>query len=85
MVCPEGYIAGQNNKSYSDLLKERDSLIERIQDFEEKMRTIDETDDEFRFRICTSPTPEVIYQMNLLYLGKLCELIAEAYAQDDEY
>ena len=31
--------------------------------------------------ILSHPSPEVIYQMNLQYFGKLCGLIAEKYKQ----
>ncbi|WP_462406699.1 hypothetical protein [Gracilibacillus sp. Marseille-QA3620] len=77
MICPEGYIEMQNNKSYIDLIEERESLIRKIREFEEN---ISSTDD---FMISLSPSPEVVYQMNLLYLGKLCELIAEVYNREN--
>ncbi len=67
----------QNNKSYIDLIEERESLIRKIREFEEN---ISSTDD---FMISLSPSPEVVYQMNLLYLGKLCELIAEVYNREN--
>jgi len=73
MIHPEGYIDMIKDKSYENLLKERDVLIARICEFEESM---DKPKDE---RWLISPDPEVVYQCNLMYLAKLCELIQETY------
>ena len=77
IICPEVYIEMLNNKSYSDLIEERDSLIRVIREFEENMSETDDGITDY-----SSPSPEVEYQMNLLYLSKLCELIAEIYNRD---
>jgi len=73
MIHPEGYIDMIEDKSYENLLKERDTLLMKIREFEESMN---KPKDE---RWLISPSPEVVYQCNLMYLAKLCELIQETY------
>ena len=73
MIHPEGYIDMIEDKSYENLLKERASLITKICEFEE---SIDKPKDK---QWMISPSPEVVYQCNLMYLAKLCELIQETY------
>lgn len=74
MISPETFIEEHKDKSYIELLKVRDELLEEIRSFEYKGQ------DSMGFMI--SPSPEVRYQCNLLYLGKLCELISEKYNQE---
>ena len=74
MISPEGFIESHKNKSYKELLPVRDELIKEIWAFER--RTFDP---ELMLR---RPSPETVYQCNLLYLGKLCELIADKYNQE---
>lgn len=71
MISPETFIEEYKDKSYIELIKVRDELLEEIRRFENKGQ------DSMGFMI--SPSPEVRYQCNLLYLGKLCELISEKY------
>ncbi len=69
MISPEVFISMQMDKSYEELIEVRDEMMEDIKDFEE-----------YPDQTCLiSPSPEVVYQMNLKYLAKLCELIAEKY------
>ena len=72
MISPEVYIEMLEDKSYSSLLKKRDFLIREIRKFEDEKNKFS---DEFYIH----PSSEVRYQMNLKYLGKLCELISEIY------
>lgn len=65
------------DKKYEDLLVERDKLIKRIKKFENRKQN-----SKANFVISSSSEPEVIYQVNLLYLGKLCDLIAEKYNKE---
>jgi hypothetical protein len=71
MISANGYIQSKINKSYEELLEEREKLLKRITDFENSCG--DKSD------VIISPSPSVMYQCNLLYLAKLCELIAEKY------
>ena len=71
MISLEGFIEMNKDKSYKELIKVRDELISDIRSFE--------ADPDQKGFI--DPSPEVVYQMNLQYLGKLCELIAEKYNQ----
>lgn len=69
MISPEAFISMQKDKSYEELIEIRDEFIEDIKDFEENP-------DQTTFM---HPSPDVIYQMNLLYLAKLCEFMSEKY------
>ena len=74
MVSPEGFIIKYIDKSYSELLPLRDELIREIHYFEKY------ESDQLEEIVC--PSPEVVYQCNLEYLAKLCELIAQKYNQE---
>ncbi len=71
MISPEGFIQEHIDKPYEQLLCVRDELIAEIRDF--KKCKVSSTE------IIMSPSPDVIYQCNLEYLGRLCELISEKY------
>lgn len=74
MISPEGFIQEHIDKSYAELLRVRDELIAEIRDFEKcRVNPIE---------ITMSPSSDVIYQCNLEYLGKLCELISEKYNRE---
>lgn len=75
MISPYSYIEEQKDKSYKQLLKERDDLLKEIKEFENNQYNIAEQE-------IISPSPEVVYQCNLMYLGKLCDLIAEKYNKE---
>ena len=72
MISPESYIYELKEKSYKELLIKREELINEIKKFENG-------DDERKYNIKMHPSPEVRYKYNLLYLAKLCELIAEKF------
>ena len=74
MVSPESFIKEYENMSYSELLPVRDELIEAVRAFEEHAYDPEEE--------LVHPSPEVRYQCNLEYLGRLCGLIAEKYNQE---
>ena len=73
MISPASYIDTQKNKTYKELLRERNKLLSDINNFEngniKKSNIID-------------PRPEVIYQWNLMYLGELCKLISKKYNKE---
>ena len=71
MISPETYINTQKRKTYKELLKERNKLINDIKNFESG--NIENSN------LIIEPAPEVIYQCNLMYLGELCKLILEKY------
>lgn len=73
MIHPEGYIDMIEDKSYENLLKERDALIAGIRLFES---TIHKSKNK---EWMMSPSPDVEYQRNLMCLAKLCELIHKTY------
>jgi len=70
MISPNNYYDLQKDKTYEELLIERFELIKSVEAFESSKN--DEN-------IEVSPSPDVRYQMELQYLAKLCELIAEKY------
>ena len=72
MISPEAYMEILKDKKYMELLPLRDELIEDIRQFE--------ADPDHKGNgMKMQPSPEVRYQCNLDYLGKLCELISEKY------
>lgn len=77
MISPETYIDELKNKTYKELIKEKDKLLKEISDFENN-KIVDE-----EYNI--NPSPDVIYQCNLLYLSKLCELIADKFNKEYEW
>lgn len=77
MISPESYIEELKDKSYEELLKEKRNLLKEISDFENNNISNE------RFNI--DPSPDVIYQCNLLYLSKLCELIAKKFNKEFEW
>ena len=74
MISPASYIDGQKGKTYKELLKERNKLLNDINDFENG--NIEDSD------LIIDPSPEVIYQCNLMYHGELCKLISEKYNKE---
>jgi len=77
MISPESYIDELKNKNYKELIKEKNKLLKEISDFENN-KIVDE-----EYNI--DPSPDVIYQCNLLYLSKLCELIADKFNKEYEW
>lgn len=70
MIRPGTFIEFEcKGKSYKELLKIRDELVEEIYAFENGNISPEAK--------MISPSPEVIYQMNLEYLGELCKLISD--------
>lgn len=74
MISPNGFIESYKNKSYKELLPVRDELMQEIWTFEN--HSYDPK------LIMMHPSPEVVYQCNLKYLGELCKLIADKYNQE---
>ena len=74
MISPYSYIEEQKNKNYKQLIKERDKLLKEIYEFENNQSNAEEE--------IMCPSPEVVYQCNLMYLGELCDLIAEKYNKE---
>lgn len=67
MISPEAFAEEYKGETLKELRKIRDELIEEIRDYEKAPRGKAQMD----------PSPEVIYHCDLLYLAKICELIAE--------
>lgn len=75
MISPDLFIEFEcKGKPYRELLKIREDLLEDIYEFE-KDGFADETP-------VMEPSPDVVYQMNLEYLGELCKLISETYNKE---
>jgi len=74
MISPNMFVDEYKDKPYTELIEIRDNLIAEIKSFEANK------DNSTGFMI--EPSPEVVYQCNLQYLGKLCELIADKYNQE---
>ena len=70
MISPDAFIEEQKDKTYQELLAERNKLIREIKQYESG---------EESEHIIINPSPDVRYQCNLQYLAKICELIAKKY------
>lgn len=68
MMSPNMYIKELENKSYKELLKVRDELINEIKDFENN-----KVESSFK------PSPETMYKVHLQYLSELCLLISNKF------
>lgn len=78
MISPEGFIDQCRKYSYEELLVVRDKLLHEIKDLENHTYADSKLD-------LIDPSPEVVYQCKLEYLGKLCAFIAEKYRQEYVY
>lgn len=78
MVSPDMYIQDLESYDYDTLIEERGKLIADIVEYETKEKSGDRAGDEWMMH----PSPEVIYQMNLEYLSKLCLIMKERYSED---
>ena len=74
MISPDDFLDQHSNKSYAELLAVRDELLNDIFAFEKHAYKTEE--------LLIHPLPEVVYQCNLEYLGKLCELLSKKYNQE---
>ena len=77
MISPKTYIEEQKDKTYEELIKERDRLIKEVRYFEKHIEK------EMKVQYI-SPSPDVIYQWNLEYLSELCNLIQEKFNEKYE-
>ena len=80
MISPISYIEELKDNSFEQLIAERDSLIQEINELEKIAfkKGEDRTDPAWQFR----PGPDVRYQMNLGYLAELCNFIEEKYNRE---
>lgn len=78
MISPGMYISEHENDSFSQLIKERDSLLREIRRLEKIVFCEDRTAEEW----CFKPGPDVRYQMNLEYLSELCRFISRKYNRE---
>lgn len=78
MISPEMFREGLKDKSYMELIRERDSMIRFIRKYEKDEKAGDRSDP--AWHIC--PQPNVRYQMYLEYLAVLCSVMKEKYNRD---
>lgn len=73
VMSPETFKMRHQDESYKELLAVREELLEEIREFEAEPEPP---------RPFLYPAPEAVYMYNLLYLSKLCELIADKYSEE---
>ena len=78
MISPENYVSRLKNAPYTELMRERDELLESVQQYEGKEMIGDRSDEGW----LQYPSPEVIYQMKLEYLAALCSMMHERYNRE---
>lgn len=74
MISTDNFIQGLTNMPYAELIRVRDKLLIEIRKFEEDNQNTSEG--------MISPSPAAIYQRNLKYLEKVCELIAGRFKKE---
>ncbi len=75
MISPQSYVDNLKGSSYEELICERNSLIEYIQEYERLEKAGDRSGEEWQIH----PQPDVRYQMSLEYLSELCAFMQEKY------
>ena len=65
------------DKKYKELLEVRDELLRSAKSFEKDLFNGD-----VELFHAIEPDPELVYQLNMEYLGKVCELISKKYNQE---
>lgn len=78
MVSPVIYLESQKDKSYPELIRERDRMIRLIRKFEKKEAAGDRSDPAWN----TYPRPDTQYQVTLDYLAELCRFMQEKYNRE---
>lgn len=76
MISPEAFVFENQDKTYQELIKERDKIIRELRKYEKGDVTIQE--------MLTTPSAHTRYICNLEYLSALCPLIAEKFNEKDE-
>lgn len=75
MVSLSTYRESIKNKTYKELIQEREKLLKEIKSFESNTNVTNDLE-------CMDPSPEVFYQCNLMYLSELCNLLADKYNEE---
>lgn len=78
MISPDAYIDLYVDSSYEELIAERDRLIARIRDYEEKEKRGDRSGNEWLIE----PSADVVYQCYLEYLAKLSMFMCDKYNKE---
>lgn len=78
MVSPSSFLSDYENATYFELLKLKNDLVQRISDFEKDY-------DMKNLKWGIDPSPDVHYQWNLEVLGKLAQILQEAFNKEYEW
>lgn len=78
MISSDAFLSQYENASYFELLKLKNELIQNITDFE---NDFDMKDSGWG----CNPSPDVHYQWNLEVLGKVAQMLQEAFNKEYEW
>ncbi len=78
MISPMLYIDEHKNDSIEQLINERESLVNRIEQLEKIVFCKEKEGEEWSY----CPGPDVQYQVSLEYLAELCKYIRERYSEE---
>ena len=78
MISPNSFVDTLYDKTYEELIRERDDLIRSIRHFEKLEKAGDRSEAAWMIH----PQPDVRYQMNLEYLSELCLYMSEKYSTE---
>ena len=72
MVSPDSYVSEFADKTYEEILAEKDRLVKEIKEYENKSQDLEPP-------VFISPSPDTRYKVNLLYLAEICKLLEKKY------
>ena len=78
MISPKGFVEECKEKTYKQLIQERDELVAYITEYENKKISGDRSGDEWNY----CPSPEIRYQCHLEYLSELCKYMQQKYNEE---
>ena len=78
MICPATYVEMRKDKSFPELIEDRNELISLIGELEEIVLEKDKSSEKWERYI----EPDVQYQVNLEYLAALCEFMRDKYNKE---
>jgi hypothetical protein len=84
MISPEAFADELEGKSYRELRAVSDELAAEIAEFESER--LEHADKGFALpgEITIHPHPDVVYQMDLLYLAETCKKLSEQFNREYE-
>ena len=81
MIGPGAYAYINRDKTYDELIEERDRLVSYMKKYERYLADKNDKDDSLNWNM--NPDPSVVYQMDFEYLEELCRIMMRKYRDGD--